>query len=116
MKTIINREQWDFGYYYKFTMLNKKFEIIGLCELYVESDNVTIQSLYIYEKFRGLGYSTKLLNEVIKLNNKITKLNLTLYVNRDNFIYKKYKQLGFKKISESGVYDKLLKKYQNKVK
>lgn len=111
IKKIEFDEQWDYyrTHHIQYVEGNK---IIGRIIISMEENNNSISSLYIQDEYRGKGYSTELLKDVLNYCDEYIKDDIFLMVRRDNFIIKKYKKLGFKFHSDNKIYIWMIKKYK----
>jgi len=89
----------------KYIFLRRNKIIVGKCKLEINNDIAWLEKVFIYKKFRGLGYSKFLLMKAINLMKRMKIKTINLHVKSDNLIaIKVYKNIGFKIIKKN--YDK----------
>ena len=86
---------------------------IGWLEYEIFKEYIFIKKIHILTKYQGKGIGTKIINEIIKY---CEKNNLDIYL--DVFQYNEkglnyYKKLGFKKYTESNLFNSLMYKIKN---
>lgn len=111
IKTQIKKQQWDYCQIVNFYFFIND-SIIGSCELTLKEEKVTLNSLYLYEKYRGIKLSHYIIKEVLKYNDEYVKRDVELYVRNDNFIINTYKNFGFEFVEYNEEYQLLIKKYK----
>ena len=85
----------------KYVKLIRNKIIVGKCKLEIDN-NAWLTNVFIYKKFRGLGYSKFLLKKAINLVKRMKIKKIKLHVKHDNYIaIKTYKNIGFKIIKKN---------------
>jgi len=79
------------GYIYQGLFDNDK--LVGFTASINEDNRIFLSKLYILKEYRGLGYSNKLIENVLKIHSNRT---IYLTVNKYNKSFEIYKHLGFK--------------------
>ncbi len=81
----------------KYIQLIRNKIIVGKCKLEIDNNIAWLENVFIYKKFRGLGYSKFLLRKAINSMKRMKKKIIKLHVKHDNYIaIKSYKNIGFK--------------------
>jgi ribosomal protein S18 acetylase RimI-like enzyme len=106
MKRVENIQKWDNHITKKVTYITDDCEVIGSYDIQY-GDEIILRGLYIQDKYKGLGFSKRLIEEIIEDIND----DIYLEVRKDNFIVDTYKKYGFDFYSEDDIYIWMLKKY-----
>ena len=86
----------------KYVKLIRNKIIVGKCKLEIDNNISWLTNVFIYKKFRGLGYSKFLLKKAINLVKRMKIKKIKLHVKYDNYIaIKTYKNIGFKIIKKN---------------
>ncbi len=89
----------------KYIQLIRNKIIVGKCKLEINNNIAWLENVFIYKKFRGLGYSIFLIRKAINLMKRMKIESINLHVKYNNYIaIKTYKNSGFKIIKKN--YDK----------
>tara|TARA_S200000501_G_C20794620_1_gene731180 strand:- start:215 stop:535 length:321 start_codon:yes stop_codon:yes gene_type:complete len=89
----------------KYIQLIRNKIIVGKCKLEINNNIAWLENVFIYKKFRGLGYSKFLIRKAINLMKRMKIESINLHVKYNNYIaIKTYKNSGFKIIKKN--YDK----------
>lgn len=96
MKYIEYTEHWDFHYTHTYILVDRDV-CVGRINIEITEEYTKIASLYVQDKYRGKGYSKKLLKKALKYCKKYVVDDIFLSVRSDNFIKKMYADMGFQK-------------------
>lgn len=88
-----------------FRIILYKKKPAGRLFLFESPDEIRVIDISLLPEFKGKGIAKKILSDLIESAGKNNK-KISLHVSRDNVPAKKlYEGLGFKKLSELGMYD-----------
>jgi GNAT superfamily N-acetyltransferase len=93
MKRLTHKEKWD----YHENIINNYYindEFIGKFTIEIKNDVIKLVGFYVNEKYRGLGYGSLILKDIIK---DIEEYNeVFLMIKKDNILpYNMYIKTGF---------------------
>lgn len=91
-------EQINHGYQYYF--VNDGENRVGFLAFYFRENELYLSKFYVHKKYRGNGYSRKMLQFIIEQAKSSGKDSIVLNVNRDNPAVQTYEHFGFVKIRE----------------
>ena len=80
----------------KYIQLIRNKIIVGKCKLEINNNIAWLENVFIYKKFRGLGYSKFLIRKAINLMKRMKIERINLHVKYDNYIANKIKIIVFK--------------------
>lgn len=82
-------------------LIYNDYELVGFCALYPTKDNyMYLDNLYVFPQYRGNGYATELISNIIKCHNKIHLIAC------NDYAIKIYKSLGFIEFGNNGKWKK----------